>query len=321
MAQGSIVCTGPIDAVARDLLQPFGEIVVCPDTTSNTLLPLLDPAIGLVVRGESIIQESTLDAAPNLKVIGRSGVGYNNVDIVAATARKIPVIFTPGAGARAVAEAAMTWMLALSKRIVFWDEQMKSGNWRSRHETKSGDLEGATLGIVGFGRIGQQLAKLADPFDMTILAYDPYVPAETMIACGVASVSLEELMSQADFISLHAAATEENRGLIDRDCLAHVKRGAYFINLARGDLVESLEVLQEALEDGRLAGVGLDVFLPEPPAMDHPIFQHPKLLSAPHSLASTTRAMYRIFESMAKDMTAVLQGERPRFVVNPEVFD
>ncbi len=313
-----IVSTGPVDPIVAQLLEPFGSMVIAKDHTEASILSLMDRAVGLVVRGEARITAQIIQQAPRLKVIGRSGVGYNNVDIAAATERNIPVVFTPGAGARAVAEAAVCWMLALCKRVVFWDQQLKSGNWQSRFQVQVGDLEGATLGIVGFGRIGQQLAKLVRPFDMTVVAYDPFVDPKAAHELGVTLVNLETLVAQSDFVSLHAAASAENHGLINRRILAKVKPGAYLLNLARGELVESLDVLLEALQDGRLAGLGLDTFAPEPPDLQHPIFQHPNCLTAPHAMAGSKAAMSRIFRWMSEDMAAILRGKRPRHVVNPE---
>jgi phosphoglycerate dehydrogenase-like enzyme len=321
MIPSTIVSNGPIEPIAERLLEPFGKITIAPNSSDEALFPLLKSAIGVILRGEGRFSEQAFSAAPNLKVVARSGVGYENVDVRAATARRIPVVYTPGAGARAVAEAAMAWILALSKRVVYWDQQFKAGNWNCRFQTKGGDLEGATLGIVGFGRIGQQLARLATPFDMQILAYDPYVAADVFAGLGVTHVDLDELMRRADYISIHAAATLENRGLINRRCVELVRPGTFLVNLARGSLIDSLDVLHEALVDGRLAGVGLDVFDPEPPSTDHPIFRHPNCLTAPHSLANTRRAMSKIFESMARDMAAVLRGDKPQFVVNPEVLE
>ena len=320
MSDPKIVATGPLAQVAVDILQEFGELVTAPDFSEESLIPLLGDAVALVVRGEGVASARVIAAAPRLAVIGRSGVGYNNIDVAAASARRIPVVFTPGAGARAVAEGAMALMLALCKNLSYWDGQLKAGNWHSRFETPPGDLEQATLGIVGFGRIGQDLARLATPFDMTILAHDPYVPGETAEQLGVRLVPLEELFAAADFISLHAAATNENRGMIDAGLLRQVKPGAFLVNMARGDLVQSLDLLHQALEDGRLAGVGLDVFAPEPPDVSHPIFARPDCLTTPHALGTSRRATARIFTSMALDVAAVLKGERPRFVVNPEIL-
>ena len=321
MNDNRIVCTGPIYEVAEEILQPFGEIVVAPDYTAETLLSLLDGTIALVVRGEGIVNAEIIEAAKDLKVIGRSGVGYNNVDIAAATAHKIPVVYTPGANARAVAEAALTLMLALCKRVFYWDQQLKQGNWQSRFESKPGDLDGKTVGIVGFGNIGQAVAELLGPFNMSILAYDPYASEERAKQLNTALVSLEQLVRQSDFISIHAALSDDTRGLINNKLLKSVKPGAYLINLARGGLIESLDILFEALENGTLAGVGLDVFEPEPPDVSHPIFKHPNCITAPHALGMTPGAMTRIFDIMAAGMAEVLKGNRPQFAVNPEVFE
>jgi D-3-phosphoglycerate dehydrogenase len=315
-----IAATGPVDPIAAEILAPFGEIVTAANTSMQSLLPLLKGAVALIVRGDGLANASIIEAATDLKVIGRTGVGHDNVDIAAATRRGIPVVFTPGASDRAVAEGALALMLALCKNLSYWDRQLKQGNWQSRHQSRPRDLDGATLGIIGFGRIGQMLAALVRPFNMTTVAYDPYVSAGKAEALGARRVDLDVLLRNSDFISLHAALTDETRGLINRERLALVKPGAYLINLARGGIVASLDVLYQALQEGRLAGVGLDVFDPEPPDVSHPIFKLPNCLASPHALAMSEGAMKRIFSSMAEDMAAVLRGERPRFVVNPEVL-
>ena len=320
MPDTKIVATGPLAQVAVDILQESGELVIAPDFSEDSLIPLLGDAAALVVRGEGSASARVIAAAPRLAVIGRSGVGYNNIDIAAASSRRIPVVFTPGAGARAVAEGAMALVLALCKNLSYWDEQLKAGNWHSRFESSPGDLEGATLGIVGFGRIGQDLARLAAPFDMTIIAHDPYVPEEKAEELGVRLVPLHKLFSTSDFISLHAAATPENRGMIDAGLLRQVRKGAILVNMARGDLVQNLDVLHQCLMEGRLAGVGLDVFAPEPPDVSHPIFKLPNCLTTPHALGTSRRATAKIFTSMARDVVAVLEGRRPRFVVNPDTL-
>ena len=321
MENSRIVCTGPIHNVAVEILRPHGEIVIASAFQEEVLLPLLDGAIGLVVRGvEGSVSARVINAAPDLKVIGRSGVGYDNVDISAATARKIPVVYTPGVNARAIAEAAIALIFALCKKVFFWDRQLKLGNWNSRFRNQPGDLDGATLGIIGFGRIGQMLAELIRPFNVTILAYDPYVSNERARQLETELVDLDALLERSDFISIHAALTPETQGLINRPRLQHIKPGAYIVNLARGGLVESLDVLYEALQSGKLGGVGLDVFQPEPPDVSHPVFQLPNCVTSPHALGLTPQAMTKIFESMANDMAAVFKGMSPRHVVNPEVF-
>ncbi len=316
----TILATGPIDQVAIDILSAFGEVQVTPNGEPESILPLVGDAIAIAVRGGGGVDRAVIEAGEKLRVIGRSGVGVDNVDVDAATRHGIPVVNTPAAGASAVAEGAMAYMLALCKQINHWDRQLKSGNWGSREESRSGDLYGAVLGILGLGNIGQTLSKLARPFGMQILGYDPYLKAERASELGVELVSLEHLLGAADFISIHTPLTPETKGLVNRQRMKLVKRGAYLINLARGGVIDSLDTLNEALNEGVLAGVGLDVFEPEPPDVAHPIFRHPNCLTSPHSLGMTQGAMTRIFQSMAQDMAAVLQGARPRFVVNPEVF-
>jgi phosphoglycerate dehydrogenase-like enzyme len=320
MPTNIIACTAPIDQIAIDILQPFGEFVVAADPGVEALVAVVKDATALIVRGGSIANARVIDAGPHLKVIARPGIGYESVDIQAATARRIPVVYVPAAGARAVAEGAATFMIALCKRIVQWDQQCKRGNWDSRYESKPGDLDGATLGIVGLGNSGQVLAQLMRPFNMRILAYDPYVSPDRAKELGVELVSLEEMLPQSDFVSLHAPATAETRGLINRRTIQLIKRGACLVNIARGGLIESLDLLVEALGTGTLAGVGLDVFDPEPPDFSHPLFRQPNCLASPHALAMTTGAMFKVFKSMAEDVAAVLSGKRPRYMVNPQVF-
>ncbi|HIJ57989.1 MAG TPA: hydroxyacid dehydrogenase, partial [Deltaproteobacteria bacterium] len=281
---------------------------------------IMGGAAGLVLRGDGIGSARVIEASPDLKVIGRSGVGYDNVDMPAATARKIPVVITPGANAQAVAEASISFMLMLCKKMIHWDMQLKKGNWKSRFEQSSGDLDGATLGIVGFGSIGRKLAELIRPFSMTVLAHDPYADENDAKELGTELVDLDELMKRSDFVSLHALLNKETRGLINRERIAQMKEGAFLINLARGGIIENLDILYDALKSGKLAGVGLDVFDPEPPDVSHPIFKLDNCITSPHACAMTVRAMHRSFKSMATDMAAVLDGRKPRFVVNPEII-
>jgi len=320
MTTPRIACSGPIGEVAFTILKPFGEIVVADDGSEGALLSIVRDAVGLVLRGDGIGSARVIEAATELKVIGRSGVGYDLVDIPSANARKIPVIITPGANAQAVSEAAITFMLALCKKTYYWDAEFKKGNWTSRFGEFSGDLDGATLGIIGFGRIGQTLARLIRPFNMTVLAHDPFVKKETADALDVNLVELEDLLKQSDFVSLHTLLNDDTRGLINRERIALMKPGSYLINLARGGVIENLDVLYEALTEGRLAGAGLDVFEPEPPDVSHPIFKLPNCLTSPHAIAMTHRGMYRSFKMMAEDMAAVLKGGKPKYLANPEIY-
>jgi phosphoglycerate dehydrogenase-like enzyme len=211
-------------------------------------------------------------------------------------------------------------LLTLVKQIPYCDRVVKSGLWRQRYTIKTGDMAGRTLGILGLGRIGSHLAKLAQPFDMTILGYDPVVSREQASQMGVELVELPYLLKSSDFVSLHLPLNEHTRGLVNRETLGAMKRGAILINTARGAIVESLDVLAEALETGQLSAVGLDVFPCEPPDTSHRIFHDPRCICAPHVVGVTALAMDRIYRSMAYDMVAVLKGVRPTYCVNPEVL-
>ncbi len=320
MTTDRIVSTAPIDQVAIDILQEVAPVEISPDPGEDTMLERLEGTTGIVCRGEGVVTARMIDGASGLRVIGRPGVGYDSVDVAAATARKIPVVVAPGAEF-SVAEGALALILALEKKIPAADEAVKSGNWNWRYENKSGDMLEKTLGIVGLGRIGGYLARLVQNFSMTVLAYDPVVPEARAAELGVTLVSLEELLGASDFVSLHLPMSEETRGLIDREAIAMMKKGAILVNLARGGVIDGLDVLAEGLESGRLAGVGLDVFPEEPPDVSHRLFRDSRCLCAPHFMGTSVLAMDRIFRVMATGMVAVFKGEQPEYCVNPEVFE
>jgi D-3-phosphoglycerate dehydrogenase len=315
-----IVATGPVDPAAVAVLAPYGNFVVAPDGSEATLLPLMENAVGLVVRGGGVATRAMIFGARRLRVIGRSGAGYDSVDLTAANERRIPLVYVPGTGARAVAEAAVTLILALAKNLSYWDQEVKAGNWRSRFQSTPKDIAGSVIGLVGLGNIGSALADLLRGFNARVLAYDPLVSLKKASRYGVELTGLDQLLQISDFVSLHAPLTPETRGMINRTTLGLMKPGAFLINLARGGLIESMDVLHEFLKNGRLGGAALDVFEPEPPDHNHPIFQLKNLIASPHALGMTEGTMQQIFKSMADDMAAVLEGRRPRFVVNPEVL-
>ena len=315
-----ILATQPIDDYCRRTLERFAPIRIATDMLEATLLVEARDAIAIVVRGQAPITPQVIACAPNLKVIGRTGVGYDTVNIPAATAHGVPVVYAPGAGARAVAEGTFTFMLAMCKKLQYWDGAMKSGDWNSRYRVQGSDLDGKTLGIVGLGRIGSIVAKIAQPFGMRVIASDPYIDPAIGIALGVQMMSLQDVLRQADFLTLHCPHNDETNGMIDREKLSMLKPGSFFVNLARGGVVKSLDVVDELLGSGHLQGAALDVFNDEPPAPDHPIFLRENCLVSPHSMATTSGAMTRIFKSMTDDMVAVFEGRRPEFVVNPETL-
>lgn len=316
-----IIATGPIDPAAAEILVPYGPVVVALDGSETTMLPLMGRARALIVRGGGIATRTMIAAAPHLRVIGRSGAGYDSVDVRAATEYGIPLVYVPGVGARAVAEAGVALILALAKNLFYWDREAKAGNWNSRYQSSPKDISGSIIGIVGFGNIGSTLAELLRPFHAHLLAYDPVISPEKAREAGVEMTVLEELLRSSDFVSLHAPLNAKTRSMMNGTTLRMMKPGAFLINLARGGLIESLDVLYESLLSGHIAGAALDVFEPEPPDSTHPIFRLPNLVTAPHALGMTEGTMRQIFKSMADDMAAVLDGRRPRFVVNPEVME
>lgn len=305
-----LLSTGPLLPLVEEILAPHGELVITNGRRESLELHLPD-AIALIVRGDTKIDAALIEAGPKLRAIARTGVGYDNVDVVAAQRRNIPVLYTPGVTARPVAEAAMACMLTLVKRIRYWDDRMKAGDWQSRFTGITGDLDGSTLGIVGFGAIGRTVAELAQPFAMRVLAFDPYAPPSPLAEL----VTLERLLTESDIITLHAPLTPETRAIVNAETIQRIKRGAFLINLARGGLIDSLDTVLSALESGHLAGAALDVFEPEPPDFAHPIFRHPNCLTAPHSLGTSKKATERIHRTMAEDLATLLSGGQPRHVV------
>ncbi|MBM3800793.1 MAG: hydroxyacid dehydrogenase [Acidimicrobiia bacterium] len=320
MPKQRILATAPISLTPIQILEQIAPVEISPKPDADSLLTQLTGTIAIVARGvEAKIDRSLIEAAPELRVIGRPGAGYDTVDIAAATARRIPVVIAPVSGF-AVAEGAIALLLAIVKKIPFGDSLVRQGQWQRRYEYSTGDMTEHTLGIVGLGRIGSGLARLAQAFEMKILGYDPLVSAERGKALGVEMASLDELLARSDYVSLHMPLSEDTRGLINRERIARMKRGAILINTARGGVIESLDVLADALESGQLSAVGLDVFPTEPPDHTHRLFKDSRLLCAPHMLGVSDLAMERIYRSMAADMVSVLRGERPRFCVNPEVL-
>jgi len=300
-----IVATGPVPIFAEELL---GPIVVAAPGELESLLPEADV---LIARGGTTVTAATIAAAPRLRVIARSGVGFSEVDVEAATRRGIPVVLAVTGGAQAIAEGALALLLALAKRLPELDRAVKEGRWAERERADVRDLHGAALGILGYGRIGRRLEALTASFEMRVRFFDPYVAG---------GVTLTELFEESDLVSIHAPLTEETRAIVDAALLERARPGLLLVNVARGALVRSPDDLLAALESGRLGGVGLDVFEPEPPDTSHPLFSHPRVLCTPHALWRTPRALEGIFREMGEGVLAALRGDRPAAVANPELY-
>jgi D-3-phosphoglycerate dehydrogenase len=247
----------------------------------------LQDADALIVRSATTVTREVIDAAPHLRVIARAGTGVDNVDVQAATDRGILVMNAPGANSVSVAELAVALMLALSRGIAVADASMKQGVWDKKRLTGA-ELRGKTLGIVGLGRIGQEVAARVRPFGMEIVAHDPFLSEEVAAQLGIALVPFEDLCRRADYITLHLPATPDTRHLLNRSTLAGCRRGVRIINTARGELIDE-GALAEAIESGIVAGAALDVFEKEPPA-DWRLVGLRQVLATPHIAASTIEA-------------------------------
>jgi D-3-phosphoglycerate dehydrogenase / 2-oxoglutarate reductase len=304
-----ILAIGSVDDRVRARLSSHGEVVEVDPDDREAIERRLPDTVGIAARATAVIDADVL-SAPALRVVGRSGVGVDRVDVAAATRRGIPIVITPNAGTRGVAEGTLTVMLHLVKRLGPLTALVREGRWAQRDSLPLGDLDGATLAVIGYGRIGRRVAELARGFGMRVLASDPYADD--------AGVALPDALAAADVISLHAPLTPETHGLIGTEALRHVKRGAVLVNCGRGGLLD-LDAAHAALLDGRLGGVGLDVFEPEPPP-DHPLFHHADVVLTPHVMALSRRARALVFEEMAEGMDAVLSGGRAPFVANPDVY-
>jgi D-3-phosphoglycerate dehydrogenase / 2-oxoglutarate reductase len=272
-------------------------------------------AVGAIVRADAVIDAEFLASAPRLRVLARTGVGVDHVDIKAATGRGIPVVITPGAGSRAVAEGVFALALHLLKRLVPSTDLIRQGRWADRGQVSMGDLDGATIGIIGYGRIGRRVGELATVFGMNLLAYDPFSAPPPEIA----SADVSTLASASDVVTLHVPLTAETHQLVDKAFLDRIRPGSILINCSRGALVD-LDAALAALESGRLAGVGLDVFDPEPPE-HHPLFDHPDVVLTPHLMGMTRRAAAATFVDAARGVADVLAGLRPAAVANPDWVD
>jgi D-3-phosphoglycerate dehydrogenase len=271
----------------------------------------LREAQGAIARADADIDTAFLERAPRLRVVARTGVGVERVDLDAATAREIAVVVTPGSGAVAVAEGAIAMAMHLVKRFGRLTQLVRSGRWAERDAVVVADLAGATLGVVGFGRIGQHAGTLGAALGMKVLAYDPVAAPPAAYRVG----TLAELLARSDVVTLHLPLTPDTHHLIDARTLTLTKPGAILVNCGRGSLIDN-DAAYDALVAGRIAGLGLDVFDPEPP-QHHPLFDHPDVVLTPHVMGLSRQATAATFTAAATGVVDVLEGREPAAVANP----
>lgn len=302
------------------MLDGVADVYVADNQDPNNYLDEMQDADALIVRIAKC-DGHAIENSPKLKVIGRTGVGYDSVDVKTATEKGIPVVITPGANNRSVAEHAVAMMFALSKNLVEAQQEMCKGNWEIRGAKKAFELEGKTVGILGLGAIGRETAKICEGCGMKVAAYDPFLSKEQVEGYGaVYYKDYEELLKASDIVSIHVPLTDETRNMIGKKQLSEMKKTALIINCSRGGIINEAELV-EALKAGDIAGAGTDVFCNEPPKTDDPLLNCPNLIVSPHSAAQTREAVIKMAQMCVKGCLAVAEGKKWPYVADKSVYE
>ncbi len=309
-------------APALQRLSEHAEVVMGNDLgrnlTEDELIPRLK-SIDVVIAADEPYTERVFAAAPQLRMVARDGVGYDSIDLEAATHHGVVATNAPVVH-EAAADLTFGLLLAAVRKILIADRGVRQGRWAERDDYLSTGVNGKTLGIVGLGRVGQAVARRAAGFNMTVLAYDIVADQEAVEQWGVRLVDFDELLSSSDIISLHVPLTPQTRGMINAETISKMKAGAYLINAARGEVVDEAALIA-ALKSGKLAGAGLDVVSQEPPGADNPLLQLENVVLTPHIASDTFDTFAAAFDSAVTDILLLLQGKRPGHVLNPDVFN
>ena len=318
----NILILGRIHEAGLDILraQPGVSFEIMANPAEPDILTLAPVADAIIVRTTKLTA-AAIDAARKLKIVSRHGVGYDNVDMAALDRRGIPLTLVGNVNALSVAEHTLFMMLTLAKEAIAYDRATREGNWKLRDSFRATELSGKTLLLLGFGRIGREVAKRAHAFGMIVLAYDPYVRDAGMYAARVQPVlKLEEAIPAADFISVHLPMTPETKGIIGARQLAAMKKSAIVISTARGGLVDET-ALADALRSGKIRAAGLDVYVDEPPAPDNPLLKLDNVLLSPHTAGLTEECAMRMATVSARNALAGLDGQLDlELVVNKHVL-
>lgn len=316
-----LLVTDDFSPEAVDLLQSADDIEfdVIKGLSPEQLAETIPGYHGLLVRSSAKATAEVIAAADVLQVIGRAGVGVDNVDLKAASERGIVVMNTPGANSVATAEHAMALMLGMCRHVPQGVASLSSGKWE-RKLFKGIELRGKTLGIVGLGRIGTEVALRSQAFEMDVICFDPYLSDDQANEINVERVGFDELLERSDFVTLHAALTPDTRGLIGKESLAKMKSGVRIVNAARGGLIDE-EALIEALNSGHVAGAALDVLTEEPPDFDNPLLHMANVVVTPHLAASTYEAQREAGTQIVNQVIDALHGVDIRNAVNPPAVD
>lgn len=312
MSTWKVLLTDGLEEKGKAILRTSADVVDHPGITAEELLTVVGEYDALIVRGRTKVTPAVFEAGKKLKVVGRAGVGVDNIDLAAAKAHGVTVVNSPLATTVAVAELAMALMLSVVRELPRADASMKAGKWLKK-EFEGAELNSKTLGVIGFGRIGSAVAARAKAFDMQILAYDPLVPAEEIKARGGLPVSLDYLLASSDVITMHMPLTAESKGILSTDAFAKMKKGVFIVCAARGGVIDEAALL-EALNSGKVAGAGLDVFSTEPPGANE-LVAHPKVICTPHVGGQTVEAQERAAIDISEEVLKGLNGSPLRWKV------
>src|SRR5215831_16417678 len=318
-----VVVCDPISPKGIALLQqrPEFNVVVLPKRLAEAeLLPIVSDAVALVVRSETKVTRKVIEAAPNLRVVGRAGVGVDNVDVDAATERGVVVMNTPGGNTISTAELTFAMILSLARKVPQAHASMAAGKW-DRKQFQGAELAGKTLGVLGLGRIGSEVARRAMAFGMKVLAYDPFLTEARARALGIElAADLDAVYRDADFITVHMPVTEQTRGMLNAAAFARMKPKVCIINCARGEIIVETDLLA-ALDSGKVAAAAIDVFATEPLPAEHPFRKHTAITLTPHLGASTHEAQEKCGVEVAEVIAGYLLTGEVRNAVNLPYLD
>jgi len=324
--KNKVLLSGRIHPDGITYLKEHGcDVTIAECDDEENLIALALRADGIIVRGMARITRKVIEAAPQCKVIGRHGVGLETIDLSAASEHKIPVVFTPGANANAVAEHALCLTIALAKKLCVLNEKLKKqGDYNFRMNVSCSEIRGKSAGIIGLGHIGSRVADIFQKsFDMAIMGYDPYISEETLREKGLRVTmtdDLNALFAQSDIVSLHMPGPADNKPMIGKEQLESMKKGAFLINTARGSLIDEA-ALYDALRNGVIAGAGLDVFQSEPPLPDNPLYALENTIVTPHTAALTVEGNRNMGLRVAENLCAVLDGEPTKDLANSDIWE
>jgi D-3-phosphoglycerate dehydrogenase len=307
-----IIITDGLNESGLDILGKQAHVDTHFDISPVDLLDIISDYDAMIVRGKTRVTAEVFSAAHRLKVLGRAGVGVDNIDLAAANKHQVTVVNSPLATTQAVAEHVIALIFALARSIPAADSSLKSGLWL-KNQFMGTEIKHKVLGIIGMGNIGSQVAQLTRSLGMRVLGNDPLIPETDIALRGAHPVSREELLSQSDFITIHVPLSNETRNLINGGTFSAMKRGARLICTARGGIIDETALLS-ALESEQIAGAALDVFATEPPGMSA-VISHPRVIATPHIAAQTAEAQARAAVDIANEVIAALNGESLRWKI------